>query len=635
MAETIESLKKELDDLKSKLEESKKGITDVADSSGRIKALADSFASVRGSVEQSNAAAGMLVEKLASVNNIQLDGAVGGFANLTKAMLGSSTGTNAYADSVASLSKTISSILGPEIGGLVKFLGADLPTSFDVLTGTTREFKKDVIDLGSAYTLSFDQIKQSTIDYQNAILFANNYTFEGIDRVREAAKAAGAYGVELNELTRTYTIAGHEQSFLSEGFLLAADSGMESSKVFTMMTQAARTMGYSVEDSGKPLVALENIAKATGLPLTQISDKVFSTAQQFSRLGLTVEGMDPVIRRFADNLGPAFKGLAVDEVTKLMSGLERQINTTNAAFLAMQGGLSSPGAGVAEAQLAFEDAFKNPIDIMRSLNTTISGITGGKILKFEEARANPELANQFKIQRDLLAQLTGNTDPQSQRTLMSILADLQSGRQLTSSQDKQLQDALKGGQQKQDERASMQDQLSRITIGLQTQANVTLGNMLNRMLPSQVQGELSRKVGVVAEDSIQAAVKQAALLGERISEFAKGNGLDLSGLANKAGNAINSQMPGPELSEAPSFRIGVNPFNTAAIPEAARVVAPTVPPPAPPGAPTPQVSSRITHAPGEKQSDHMVITFRGTDELTRAIADAATQSYNKTLHGNG
>lgn len=93
------------------------------------------------------------------------------------------------------------------------------------------------------------------------------------------------------------------------------------------------------------------------------------------------------------------------------------------------------------------------------------------------------------------------------------------------------------------------------------------------------------------------------------------------------------------MRETPRFNVGVNPFaepGLAGIPAAARPTLPTVAPPTPtPGNTTPSVSTRATNAPGEKDTQHFTITFRGTDELTRAIAAAASQSYNKTLHGNG
>lgn len=635
MADTIEGLKQQLDDLKKKLEDSKKGVNDIADSSGRIKTLSDSFSSVKTSIESTNKAAGTLIENLAKTNNVKLDGAIGAFSSLSKAILGSGDSTNTYASMMTSLGGVLNNVLGPEMAKLFTTATVDLPAAFDALTGTTREFKKDTLDLGSTYGLTYDQIVGKTLAYQNAILFANNYTFEGIEAVRKAAASAADYGIGIDELTKSFTVAGHEQSFLSEGFLLSSDTGLSATDVFKKMAEASRVMGYSVEDAGKPLVAMENIARATGLPITDVGDKVFRTAREFSRLGLTVDGIEPVVRRFAEVLGPSFKGLAIDETTKLFDNLKSKVNSTEAAFIAMRGGLAGPGAGVAEAQLAFEDAFKNPVDIMKSLTTTLSGVTGGKIIKFEEARANPELSNQFKIQRDLLGQLTGNTDPQSQRTLMSILADLQSGRQLTASQDKTLQDSLKSGQQKQDETANIQQQLNRITIGLQTEMNVSLGNILNRLVPSQVQGELARKAGSAAETGYEQAIRMAQELGGRISTFAEGKGLDLSGISGKVNSAVSSQLPGPELGDAPRFRARVDPFAArTGVPEPSRLVTPTVSPPIVTQT-TPGAVASASGAAGEKAPNNITITLRATDELTRTIAEGATVSYNRTLHGNG
>ena len=600
----------------------------LGDSSGRVKTLADSFGAVKNSIMETNAAAGMLIANIAKANDVKLTGVTAAFSGLTQAILGSNNSAGAYAGMMTSLGGVIGQ-LSPTLAKLFTTIAVDLPTAFDVLTGTTREFKKDTIDLGNVYGLSYDQIARKTLDYQKAVLFANSYTFEGIEAVRTAAESAANYGVTVDDLTRTFSIAGVQQNFLSEGFLLSSETGLKSSDVMAKMADATRKMGYSVEDAGKPLVAMENIARATGLPISEIGNRVFETAKQFSRLGLTVDGMEPIIRRFTDVLGPSFKGLAIEETTRLFDNLKSKVNTTEAAFIAMRGGLAGPGAGVAEAQLAFEDAFKNPVEIMKSLSTTLGGVAGGRIIKFEEARANPELANQFKIQRDLLAQLTGNTDPQSQRTLMAILADLQSGRQLTSAQDKTLQEALKSGQQKQDERASMKDQLDRIAVGLQTQANVTLGNILNRMVPSQVQGELARKAGSALESGVTAStefmVREASKIGESISSFASGKGFDIGAIGDKISGAVQSQLPGAGLREAPRFGVGVNPFaepTLTGVPAPARPATPTVAPP-PATTPASALSSKETSPPGTKETSHFTFLIKGDDEFTKLIAKHA------------
>lgn len=626
-----------LDDLKKQLDDAKKLLKDITDSKGGIQALTDNFEKTNETLKETNGQAGDLIANFAKMygGNGPLSATL---ADLSRAFLGTTQATSAFGGELQALTGVVSSVLGPELGKIVASVGL-LPSVFDTFTGTTRQFKKDTLELGSTYGTSYEQIIGKTLDYQNAVLLANNYTFEGIDAVRRSAVGMAQYGLSVDEVTRSFNVAGTSQNLLSTGFLLATDSGLQSSKVFEMMAKSARTMGYDVENSAKPIVALENIARDTGLPLTQIADKVFNTAKEFSRLGLTVDSMSPVIQRFTENLGAGFKGLAVDEVNKLMKGLESQINTTNAAFMSMQGGLSRPGAGVAEAQLAFEDAFKNPIEIMKSLSSTLAGVTGGKIIKFEEARANPELANQFKLQRDLLGQLTGNRDPQSQRTLLAILSDLQSGRQLSSSQEKTLQDSMKSGQEKQNEMASTTQQLDRITVGLQTETNILLGNILNKLAPSQVQGELVRKGGEYAQAGLEQTIKFAQTIGDKIGEFSAGKGLDLSSVKDKYDNMINSQRPGPGIQPGPAFRSTVNPFGESAgvaIPSQVTPTAPisSVPAPGPGITSTGGNASKTTNAPGQTDK-HITVSFAGNDELTRAIANSATAKINDTNHGRG
>lgn len=616
MADTIDSLRQDLTEMSKQLNEAKTNIHSLADSGGHLKVLADSFTTARQSIELTNSAAGETIKKLLELNHIDQSGVTGAISGLAQAMLGSKNSANAYSSMISSLSSVLGTV-SPEFAQLFKTIGADLPAAFDNLTGTTKEFTKDIIELGSTYGLSFDNITSKTLDYQDAIKLAINYTFENDIAIRKAASTLAEYGISIDEITSRFNVAGHEQNLLSEGFLLASETGLSSNEVFKKMAEASRQMGYSIDNAGKPIVAMANIARATGLPISDIGDKVFKTASEFARLGLTVDAMEPVVRRFADVLGPSFKGLAIDETTKLFDNLKSKVNSTEAAFIAMRGGLAGPGAGVAQAQLAFEDAFKNPIEIVKSLTATLSSVTGGKIIKFEEARANPELSNQFKIQRDLLAQLTGNTDPQSQRTLMSILADLQTGRQLTSTQDKTLHDSLKSGQQKQDEAANIQQQLTRITIGLNTESNLLMGNFLTKILPPQVQGETARKVGTFAQSEYEKALKSAQNIGNIATEFAKGNGLNFTDIGSKISGAIASQMPGPDLSEAPKFRATINSLPNQVNSTTGQVA----------------TTSQIVTQNGQGPTN-ITITFAASDPLMQALANAARASIRQTNGGH-
>lgn len=514
---------------------------------------------------------------------------------------------------------------------------------FDKLTAMTRNLRGSAIDVGSAFGLSFDQIRGSYNSYIASVLLAQNNTYRTRQEIQQFSNALAESGISLDEITSSVQIGGKNLNLLSEGFLLSADTGLREEKVFRMMADASRTMGLSIENAGKPIVALENIAKATGLPISQLSERVFSTAKQFAYMGLTIDGMTPVIRRFVDTLGPGFKGIAIDEATNAIVGLERQIDTTEAAFLAMRGGLARPGAGVAEAQLAFEDAFKNPIEIIKSLQTTLAGITGGRIIKFEEARANPELANQFKIQRDLLAQLTGNRDPQSQRILINILADLQSGRQLTSLQNKTLEDSLKSGTQKQEERASLQDRIGKAQVGLLTQISLNTSAFIERALPPQAQAGFARVAVEKGTDLVQRgqnlfdeAVEGGTKLLERVMPdsvkevWNKAKDIHSRAIAFGEAEAANIRTP-------PTYSIPALP-GSAPIPAPSRFAPPSISTTTPignvgdfiSGAPTtlPTATSQATTA-----VQNIVITFNGTDEIGKMLARHATAKINDRNHG--
>jgi hypothetical protein len=629
MANALDDLKKTAETLKATIDQMKASGTDtraMEDALRRVQSamggVATSAADTAGKIKTSNS---VIVDTFT-----KMDAALG---QIAKSVLNVGTG----ADTMAQQFKTAFNGTGID----------DFAEGFDELTEMTRNLRTSAIGVGNAFGMSFDQIRSSYQGYISSVLLAQNNTYENRQEIQRQTGELAKLGIGLDDLSRTFSVAGTQQNILSEGFLLSADSGLRADIVFDMMGASMRKMGLSAEDAGKPLVALENIAKETGLPLTELSNKIFQTAQEGARLGLTVDSMTPIVRRFVDVLGPGFKGLAIDETTKLIRGLESQINTTQAAFMAMQGGLARPGAGVAEAQLAFEDAFKNPIEIVKSLQSTIGGVTGGKIIKFEEARANPELANQFKIQRDLLAQLTGNTDPQSQRTLMGILSDLQSGRQLTATQNKTLEESLKSGTQKQEEQKSLQDRIGKATVGLLTQISLNTSAMFDRLLPPQAQAGFARiatEKGVGLEQKGIELFNKALESGTSMLEKIPG----VAGAGKTVKEVYEKTIATGEATAGtlrPSLNYNVPAVYNTPVPAAARAGVPpqtqptpfanTPSPATPPGHAQPTVSTRTTTETGQKEHTNVTITFRGTDELTRALAGSASATVNKTLHGNG
>lgn len=510
---------------------------------------------------------------------------------------------------------------------------------FDLLTAATRDLRTSAIGVGNVFGESYEQIRGSYENYIASTILAQERTYQTRQEIEKQTKSLAQMGITMDELTQVFQVAGAQQNFLSEGFLLGEETGLGSYKIFSMMAAAARTMGLSVEDAGKPIVALENIAKQTGLPIDGLANDVFRTAQQFSRLGLTVDGMTPVIRRFTDVLGSGFKGLAIEETTRLIRGLEGQVNKTEAAFLAMQGGLARPGAGVAEAQLAFEDAFKNPIEIVKSLTATLSGVTGGKIIKFEEARDNPQLATQFKIQRDLLGQLTNNTDPQSQRTLMTILADLQSGRQLTTAQNKTLEDSLKSGAQKQEETRTLAERIGKAQVGLLTSIAVSVSGLFDRLLPPQAQSAMINSGKDEAQRKATEMFNKALEMGTTLLN----NNLpdSIKKFASNTTEAYQDFMKNQEAAGAqPRIlpAINISPITLggvpASIPDLSRPTAGMAPPPAPSGSNVVSgANANITS--GGKGVQEIALTLRGEGEITNALAKAATVVINNNLRGNG
>ncbi len=512
--------------------------------------------------------------------------------------------------------------------------------SYDEATEITRKFKNAAMDVGNTFGQSFGQIQPQFTQYANSVLLAEKYTYETRDAIEAQTKSLASMGVSLQEMSQVSNIAGQSQNLLSMGFLLASDSGLSSQKTFEMMATAMRRMGLSAEERGKPILSLQAIARSTGLPMDDLSNKIFGLTNRYSRFGMTIDNLAPVVKRFTDVLGEGFKGLAVEEVQNLVEGLGRQVNTTQGAFMAMQSGMARPGSGVAGAMLDFEDAMAKPEEAMKMLSASLSNIGGGRIIKFEEAKAEGEAgATMFKLQRDMLSQLTGINDPQQTRTLLSILSDLQSGRQVSVEQKETFDRSFKSGQQKQDERATASARFMRVMSGLMVEATTALARLAETKLPSpQAQADLFAKGGGKIGEARDWVMEKGAKAGGSLL-----NGVDEAGIVKRAwgvGNELLDQLnqsvePGSELrgpAKTPDIGKFYRPASTNLIDraEAPSLIAPQV---SSTNTPISQAQSTANVGQGAK-SGEMVVTFRGEGEFMQALAKAASVSYNKVLHGN-
>lgn len=581
------------------------------------------------------------------------------------AIFNTTNATMQYGDAFANAFK--GSGIGEVIGGL------------DEVTGMSKEFRGEAIKMGSQFGESFEDIEKNYQNYAGATLLAQNSTYQTRAQIESQTQSLARMGIGLDDISKASIVAGTKQNMLSEGFLLSADSGLNASVVFEKMAIASRKMGLSIADSGAPILALESLAKSTGLPITELSDKVFNLAEQNARFGTTVESLSPIMRRFAAVLGDGFKGFAIKDAERLMQGLASQVGTTNAAFMAMQSGMASPGGGVAGAMMDFESAMAQPEEAIKMLSASLSSISGGKILKFEEAKGNAGAENQFMMQRKMLEQLTGINDPQQTRTLMALLSDQQSGKTLSVEQNKTLEEAMKSGSAKQEESKSLAEKIGKAQVGLLASIALSLSNSAANKIAPQTESAVTHSALEFisggknkAQDSISAFIDEKT---SSIGDWLKANSPD--GAKNTALNIEKSatnfisenkqnRLQAPETI-IPGFNSGQIPIRiggseqrrqniqeiapqTSIIPEmgqsyrSGQLNLPQQIRPAPSFSAIPPTSNlsnspatttQITMPAGASKEQHVVVTFRGTDELSRMIASIATVHYNNTAHGNG
>jgi hypothetical protein len=523
--------------------------------------------------------------------------------------------------------------------------------ALDEVTKMSKEFTSQAIRIGSEFGLGFEAAKRGAQSYTAAVMLAQDSTYQTREQIEAQTQRLAQLGIGLEDISKTFGVAGSQQNLLSVGFRLAQDSGLGEQRVLEMMATSMRKMGLSTEDAGRPLLALQSIAKTTGLPLTELSDRIFGLVEQNARFGTTVESLSPIVRRFTSVLGEGFKGFAIKDTEALIRGLGQQVNTTNAAFMAMQSGMARPGSGVASAMLDFEDALSKPESAMKMLASSLAGVSGGKILTKEDARASEAAAVQFKLQRDMLSQLTGINDPQQTKTLMALLADQQSGKQLSAEENRTLADAMNSGAKKQEEQKTLAEKIGKAQVGLLAQIALSVSTAATGMLTPGVESaliggaakEVAGPLGV-GQNKIAEFIDNGIKITEKFLADASPGAAKLLSTAQKdIGKFIEDNKA--NISQSPERRIpGFAPNERALTvggPLTRFDVEPTKPTPFAqgmihtPNTSTAPLSSKEVTIPGEKEVQHLIVTFRGTDDLTKAIADAASKQYNKTLHGNG
>jgi hypothetical protein len=602
------------------------------------KRLDDSRRSMRGLTEDTDKASESF--KRLSGNTSILANMFGGVVN---AAINATNTSMSYANQ-------FSVGLGKIIPGLDSVV-----SGFDGATKMAREFSGSAIQIGSMFGENFGEAKQGIQGYEGAVLLAQHSTYDNIRSIELQTKALAQSGISLSELSKTFGVAGSQQNMLSVGFRLAQDSGLESSVVFDKMAAASRKMGLSIEDSNKPILALESLARSTGLPITDMANKIFELAEGYARFGMSVDSISPILRRFTGILGEGFKGLAIDETRKLVEGLAGQVNKSESAFMAMQSGMARPGSGVAGAMIDYEDAMAKPEEAMKMLSASLSNIGGGKIMTFQDAHASEANATQFKIQRDMLGQLTGINDPQQTRTLLSLLAEQQSGKQLSAQENKTLADAMKSGADKQEESRGLAERIGQAQVGLLSSIALSVSTAAQRAISPQAQAGLINTgtnylagKSKEAQEFVQGAIESGKSLLESTYKNVMPQGAQNA--ISRAGNAIGSAaelgrqnvLQAPESvipASAPgqqSLTVGGPSFRMNGVEVQQASPSPQFGPASQSNSATGSTKSQTsqTTAPNTGAPLAIELTIRGNDELTRSIANAMSGKVGKTNKGH-
>lgn len=560
MADPLDALRKDLKDLKDLL--SKAFDSPLLKS---MKQQADQAAESVGGVAE--VLGGLVLPAIAGAA-IKFDG----LSNTLAAVAAGSLSAAGAFDALLSSTKNLSAEDGA-IGASAKALNSFMMSvkNIDNLQAPMRQLIQSSINVGTKFGEPFEQSVKSIDKYYDAIRIARAQTYEVLSApVRERGDRdiyQGLYGgvtdlanagLNLEQIRSSFKVATQETNLLATGFNLATDSGLESNQVFRLMADSIRFMNSSIQDAANPLLRMQDLAQKTGIPIRELENTVYSLTKENTRFGLGMEGVMPIVTRFANVLGQGRIGFAARESKDLIDGLIQKVNTAEGAFIAMQGGLSKSGASIGEIMLDYESSLDKPEKLLKALTKTIGEVTGsgGKIITFEMAMENKELANTFKIQRDMLQQLLGVSNKQDQRDILKLMSDVASGREIQADGQRTLADAMKSAEMKNNETRSLQEKFGKATVDLLFNISFQLSQMANRAAPGQTTGSIAKRFEDFAQNQLNGILPVLNAQRDKLFDQLDFNVID----------KVNKFIGGEQYSPASPIRFVEPPMPIAPVP---------------------------------------------------------------------
>ena len=424
------------------------------------------------------------------------------FENNRRGVLAYGAAAGKMVDGMGTMAGGIASLFSTTAGSAVKRLFGEVAGFIDEINGWTNAvsgFGLDMIKFFEGPLEPIKMLEQQLFTMEKAFggsyaaarsfgeelllmgSHAANEFFINPDDIRAMASAFSDSGISLDRLRGNADTAVGSLGNLELATLHASAIGMTMRDYVSNMSEAIKTQGKSFEQATLQMQMYSDIAKETGINISDIARSLQSGIQGFEKLGFAADFGRPMLEGFSETLSDM--GMGFEQALTLSASLSNSLAglSTNyaAAYITFQrGGIDmGGGGGVLGAGIGLQNRLLEAEDtgdqsrigqvLAEGMRDTIAGMTGGQIVtSFEAEEGGPQAQQQFYMQSNLLQSMYGLDEQTSIRTLnlLDQLQDAQGSgnRDLVDSLNQQLQEEVQGRDASLTEQQKANAQLSGI-----------------------------------------------------------------------------------------------------------------------------------------------------------------------------
>lgn len=419
-------------------------------------------------------------KSLDDLNRKALDGGVG-FIEIASSIRSATSATTGFVSKLGELGSKMT--LGLDLGvisGSLDFLSNTMNTvinssieaalvmdtfgkGIDSVTGYSRALNSTMYKTVASFGEGYESAKQyAEYMISSATKFATaefGFMTPG-DRIK-ALESMSAAGISLGNISSVVETAAGKMDLLNVAFLQSKALGMELSTYSKILSDSIMRQGLTTQQAAEQMSMFGDISQNTGLRVDRVAEGLQSTANNFSKLGLSAAFGKPILEGFSSTLSGMGMGLenAIDLSGTLSSALVGLTSNYSAAYLTFQkggldmgGGSGALGAGIGlRAKMADstpEDQGKIGMELAKGMRDTLASFTGGQTVTVQQAAEDPKLQAAFFTQTKLLEQLYGIQDAGAQDRTLDLLSQIDTAMksgdmELAESLGKDLQEAGK------------------------------------------------------------------------------------------------------------------------------------------------------------------------------------------------